>query len=330
MKKKRSILVSIVCVLCVLTSCGHTHAYKESVISPTCDTQGYTLHKCSCGSEYKDNITDALGHTYKQTIVNPTCTQKGYTLYTCEKCGNKYKDNETEASGHTYKQTIVKPTCTQKGYTLYTCEKCGNKYRDNETNTLKHSYISTITKPATTSSTGEKTYKCSVCGDTYTEIIPKLNTDWEIKEVLDEFGDKTGRQSLMGTFYGTCRSISSTIERACTITAHVYMSDDGEFNLSFMYVYIGSSSSSMITEAKSGSLTTKNSDGTKKKYSLLSGIVIPYNWSDEEPDANELVNDIKNNKQIECVLYAANSRNTYTFTMNNADFTNILNKYLGN
>lgn len=292
MKKKSSILVSIVCVLCVLTSCGHTHAYKESVISPTCNTQGYTLHKCSCGAEYKDNITEALGHTYKQTIV--------------------------------------KPTCTQKGYTLYTCEKCGNKYRDNETNALKHSYVGTITKPATTSSTGEKTYKCSVCGDTYTEIIPKINTDWKIEDVLDEFGDKTGRKSLIGTFYGTCRSSSSTTKRACTITAQVYRNDSGEFRLSFQKVYIGSSSSYMLDEAKSGSLTTKNSDGTKKKYSLLSGIVIPYNRSDKEPNADELVNDIKKNKQIECVLYAANSENTYTFTMNNADFTNILNKYLEN
>ena len=329
MKKKKSILLPIVCVLCVLTSCGHTHVYKETVINPTCNTQGYTLHKCSCGSEYKDNITDALGHTYKQTIVNPTCTKNGYTLYTCEKCGNEYKDDETEALGHTYKQTIVKPTCTQKGYTLYTCEKCGNKYKDNETNALKHSYVGTITKAATTSSTGETTYKCSVCGDTYTEIIPKLNTDWEIEEVLDNFGDKTGIQRLMGTFYGTCRSSSSTLERACTITATV-STVKGRFSFSFQYVYIGSSSSYMLTEAKSGSLTTKNSDGTKKKYSLLSGLVFPYNRSDEEPDADELVNDIKNNKQIECVLYAANSKNTYTFTMNNADFANILNKYLGN
>ncbi len=369
MKKKSSILVSIVCVLCVLcvlTSCGHTHAYKESVISPTCNTQGYTLHKCSCGAEYKDNfvdaahdytftvilptcteqgytlhvckkcgneykdnMTEASGHTYKKTVINPTCTKNGYTLNTCEKCGNEYKDDETEAFGHTYKQTIVKPTCTQKGYTLYTCEKCGNKYRDNETNALKHSYVGTITKPATTSSTGEKTYKCSVCGYTYTEIIPKINTDWEIEEILDEFGDKTGRKRLLGTFNGTYKSSYSTTERACTITASVYFMN-GKFDFFFEYVYIGSSSSYMLTEAKSGSLTTKNSDGTKKKYSLTSGSVIPYNYSEEEPDADELINDIKNNKQIECVMYASGSKNTYTFTMNNADFTNILNKYLGN
>lgn len=100
MKKKSSILVSIVCVLCVLTSCGHTHAYKESVISPTCNTQGYTLHKCSCGAEYKDNFVDAA-HDYTFTVILPTCTEQGYTLHVCKKCGNEYKDNMTEASGHT-------------------------------------------------------------------------------------------------------------------------------------------------------------------------------------------------------------------------------------
>ncbi|MCQ2387318.1 MAG: leucine-rich repeat domain-containing protein [Clostridia bacterium] len=42
----------------------HQHVYVDTLIKPTCTEQGYTLHKCSCGDEYKDNYVNATGHIY--------------------------------------------------------------------------------------------------------------------------------------------------------------------------------------------------------------------------------------------------------------------------
>ena len=42
----------------------HTHSYVETVFEPTCTKKGYTLYKCACGDEYKDNEKNELPHNY--------------------------------------------------------------------------------------------------------------------------------------------------------------------------------------------------------------------------------------------------------------------------
>ena len=51
----------------------HTHSYVETVVEPTCTTKGYTLYKCACGDEYKDNEKNELPHNY----VDGVCTVCG-------------------------------------------------------------------------------------------------------------------------------------------------------------------------------------------------------------------------------------------------------------
>ena len=298
-KKKLLILVAILAAIAaigtvvVLVQCGgtggengnggtgdggkpsgeYTHSYIETVVEPTCTEKGYTLHKCECGDEYKDNYTEALGHlfgewktitpateekdgeetractrdncdytetrkipalnhthSYAETVVEPTCTEKGYTLHKCE-CGDEYKDNETEALGHLfgewetitpatevkdgeetractrdncdytetrkipkldhtheYTETVVEPTCTTKGYTLHKCE-CGDEYKDNETEALGHLFgeWKTIT-PATEEKDGEETRACTRdnCDYTETRKIPALNHTHSYTETVIE------------------------------------------------------------------------------------------------------------------------------------------------
>ena len=43
---------------------NHVHNYVEAVVAPTCRSRGFTTYTCSCGGNYKDNYTDALGHSY--------------------------------------------------------------------------------------------------------------------------------------------------------------------------------------------------------------------------------------------------------------------------
>lgn len=75
----------------------HTHSHSAAnTVSASCDNQGYTIYKCSCGDSYKDNYTGALGHNYSSTVVEPTKESQGYTQHTCSRCGNSYKDNYTD------------------------------------------------------------------------------------------------------------------------------------------------------------------------------------------------------------------------------------------
>ena len=116
-KKYLCVLVTLCISTCfsVLLSCGkksdsHIHNYEETVVQPTCTEQGYTLHKCTCGAEYKDNYTTA-SHNYEETVVQPTCTEQGYTLHKCA-CGDEYKDNYTNAISHNFNEYGVCLNCS--------------------------------------------------------------------------------------------------------------------------------------------------------------------------------------------------------------------------
>ena len=52
------------------------HSYADTVVPPTCATEGYTEHRCSaCGEYYKDTFVAALGHIY--VAGQTTCTNAG-------------------------------------------------------------------------------------------------------------------------------------------------------------------------------------------------------------------------------------------------------------
>ena len=108
----------------------HTHSYAETVIAPTCTENGYTIHKCACGEEYKDSEVTAKGHTYTDTTIAPTCENGGRTVHKCS-CGYEYSDTETAALGHQYSDMVVDPTASEQGYTEHVCKICGFTYRDN-------------------------------------------------------------------------------------------------------------------------------------------------------------------------------------------------------
>lgn len=59
----------------------HVHNYSTTTVDPTCATEGYTLHTCSCGDSYKDSVIAALGHDYVEREQN----------YKCSRC-NRYED----------------------------------------------------------------------------------------------------------------------------------------------------------------------------------------------------------------------------------------------
>ena len=70
--------------------------------------------------------------------------------------------------------TVTAPTCTEQGYTTHTCA-CGDSYVDSYVAAKGHSWDSgKVTKQPTETAEGVKTFTCTVCGETRTEVIPKL------------------------------------------------------------------------------------------------------------------------------------------------------------
>ena len=79
---------------------------------------------------------------------------------------------------HEFADSIVAPTCTESGYTLHACKICGYGYTENEIAPLGHAWDNgKVTKPATETTEGIRTYTCTRCGETRTEVIPVFGGD---------------------------------------------------------------------------------------------------------------------------------------------------------
>ena len=159
-----------------IATLGHDyHSHREE---PTCTKDGYVVEICSrCGDEINRVVLPAKGHSYGDWIVDkePTCTERGTRHKVCSDCGDVVTET-LDALGHDLVHHDGKPaTCTESGYDAYdTCSRCGySTYH--EIPAKGHSYGDWIVdKEPTTSSEGSKSRTCSICGDTETVVIPKL------------------------------------------------------------------------------------------------------------------------------------------------------------
>ncbi len=106
----------------------HTHKYKTIKIAPTCTEQGYTLYRCDCGYEYKNNFVQPKHDYVLVEYIEPTCETDGRERYKCANCGEE-KVVVLQAAGHKFGQWIEqeKPTCEKDGFALRQCKRCGKK-----------------------------------------------------------------------------------------------------------------------------------------------------------------------------------------------------------
>ena len=156
----------------------HTHSYVPVVTPPTCTEGGYTTYTCECGDSYIADETAPVEHSWDAGVVTREATEDadGEKTFTCTLCGET-KTEPIPKLNHVHNHTAVvtDPTCTEGGYTTHTCS-CGDSYTDSETEPLGHSWdAGVVTKEATEDADGEKTFTCTLCRETKTEPIPKLD-----------------------------------------------------------------------------------------------------------------------------------------------------------
>lgn len=148
---------------------GHTHTPADTWTS---DATGH-WHACS-GCTDK---VDFAAHTFDSGEITtpPTETTTGVKTYKCTVC--EYTKTETiPATGtnppsHTH--TAVSGWSSDSANHWHVCSECGEKF-DSAAHT---SDSGTVTVPATETTTGIRTYKCTVCGYVMrTETIPATGT----------------------------------------------------------------------------------------------------------------------------------------------------------
>ena len=130
------------------------------------------------------------------------------------------RDNHLPSSKqntHVWKLSRTETDANGRPVYYYECKVCGAKLDTSH----EHSYTSTITKEATCKEAGERTYTCSVCGDTYTEAIPKTEHKFDDGKVTREPTCKVEGEK---TF--TCSACGGTYTEAIPKTEHKY--DDGK------------------------------------------------------------------------------------------------------
>ncbi len=197
--------------------CGHSekqtlprlgHEDQVTVTPATCTRSGYTTHTCRrCLRTYTDQIVPRLEHAYGDWTVirEASCTAEGQKKRVCADCGSfenasipphghdmgdwfvtkgsgtsvrrreckncdYYEEEEISEQAHEYVAEVTAPTCTKGGYTTYRCTVCGHTYTADETRPLGHNYTETVTAPTCTQE-GKTTCICMTCGHSYEKDI---------------------------------------------------------------------------------------------------------------------------------------------------------------
>ena len=139
----------------------------------TCKNCDYTTYK----------ELPILMHNYTETVVSPTCESKGYTLYSCTRCQNSYQANEKAKLPHKESDWIISEpaTCVDSGKEIIECEVCHTITNEREIEALGHDIINHEALQATCENIGHYAYQtCSRCDYTTYEEIPALGHDYHI------------------------------------------------------------------------------------------------------------------------------------------------------
>ena len=161
------------------------HSWNQGEITkePTCKEKGEKTFTCSiCGNTKTEKVsTTDHQHMEIRNQKNPTCKEAGYSGDTyCADCGVKISSGKTIAKtkNHNWDGGVIttEPTCTERGEKTFTCTICGNT-DTKKVNATGHRYGAyKVVKEPTNKRKGLKSKTCSVCGKTVYEGIPKTNS----------------------------------------------------------------------------------------------------------------------------------------------------------
>lgn len=83
----------------------------------TCYQDGKEIRECMICGHQETTVLKQLDHQYVTTVVNPTVNNQGYTLHKCSLCGDEYKDQFVTAMQNSAIQSV--DTSDQTNILLY-------------------------------------------------------------------------------------------------------------------------------------------------------------------------------------------------------------------
>lgn len=133
----------------------------------TCTAKAVYYKTCACGAKSETETFEygePLAHMFeKKSETQATCTEPGKAVYRCKSCGTE----ETRVSGSALGHKWVAATCTTAEY----CSVCKKEGVPALGHTWEYSADESI--EATCYAEGKDVTKCSVCGETHTDVVPK-------------------------------------------------------------------------------------------------------------------------------------------------------------
>ena len=174
------------------TPCAHENTELRNAKEATCTEPGYTgdTYCKDCGEKIGTGTAiPAKGHTEViDEAVAATCTTPGKTEGKhCSVCNEILVAQEViPAKGHSWGKGVIttSPTCSDAGVKTYTCTVC-SETKTEVLNATGHTPVDVAEQPATCTEAGHTAgVKCSVCGATISGIEEIPATGHT--EVIDE------------------------------------------------------------------------------------------------------------------------------------------------
>lgn len=203
----------------------HDYSFNTTVVEPGCINDGGTIHYCTCGDSYTDNVVKALGHDFTEWTVTKEATtdEPGLKARTCTRC--QFEETEiipilTHEHDFVAVNTVT-PTCTENGYTKYKCSICNEIKRDDVIPAKGHTYINTVVEPACESG-GYTEHTCSVCGDSFKDnlkdALGHTPSDW----ICSGSCTPEVAEAITGTEYKECIVCKTILESHPITITHQY------------------------------------------------------------------------------------------------------------
>lgn len=229
-----------VCKNCGLTTSkkqtpatGHIHTEVRNKKDATYTDDGYTgdTYCKDCGKKLETGTMIPKlvekEHDYGEWVLDqaPTCKKYGVRHRICKNCGDREVD-VLDKVDHSWELVSTTPaTCIIGEIQHYKCSVCGETKDVTLSNPLgEHSWDNgKVTKEATCTEDGEKTYTCTVCNTTKTEVIPA--TGHQHKEVRNAKKATCTEDGYTGDTY--CTDCNTKLESGTVVNKLSHTWDNG-------------------------------------------------------------------------------------------------------